>query len=131
MVNHDTLMISDKISLIGELQHIIRHSIRSAVVASKNNQDELVIQYLVYARQAKEIRRKYMAKHFGDIDEKDWCLCKSSAELRQLLYETNEGDIELLKDVDELIDNIWSNAIGEDLSGCQSCKEDKISEQST
>lgn len=120
--DHKKYGVGDKISLIAELEHIIRHSLRSAVVA-QGTEDEMF--YLVLARTAKELRREYMQKHFGDVDEKLWCLCKSTACLRQIAYETWSEDAEMLKQLDQLVDDVWSRATGMDLSGCESCKDDK------
>lgn len=68
-----------------------------------------------------------MGKHFADIDSKHWCLCKSAACLRQLVYEVNGDDSELLVEVDNLVDSIWGDATGEDLSDCEACISDKNS----
>ena len=66
-----------------------------------------------------------MAKNFPDISDQDWCLCKAAASLRQLAYETANADIETLKEIDTLVDDIWEAATGEDLSDCVACKDDK------
>lgn len=81
--------------------------------------------YLVLAQQAKELRREYMQEHFPDIDSKLWCLCKSAACLRQVAYETWGKKAEQLKRIDNMVDDIWSKATGQDLSDCVVCKEDK------
>ena len=66
-----------------------------------------------------------MKKHFGDIKETDWCLLKVCAELRSLVYEVCEGDVEELKDIEDLIDEITGKALGMDMSSCLACREDK------
>ena len=71
------------------------------------------------------MRRNYMGKHFANIDAKHWCLCKSTACLRQLAYEVEGDDIEFLVEVDNLVDGVWGDALGEDLSDCSACKADK------
>lgn len=120
--NHKTAEVSDKIRFIGELEHIRSHALRSAVVA-EGTDDEMF--YLVLAQQAKEMRREYMQEHFPDIDSKLWCLCKSAATLRQIAYETWGEKAEQLKRIDNMVDEIWSKATGQDLSGCEACKSDK------
>lgn len=120
--DHKTAEVSDKIRLIGELQHIRSHALRSAVVA-EGTDDEMF--YLVLAQQAKEMRREYMQQHFPNIDSKLWCLCKSAAELRQIAYETWGEKAEQLKRIDNMVDEIWGKATGQDLSDCVACKEDK------
>lgn len=81
--------------------------------------------YLVLAQQAKELRREYMQEHFPDIDSKLWCLCKSAATLRQIAYETWGEKADQLKRIDNMVDEIWGKATGQDLSDCAICKEDK------
>ena len=124
--NHKKAAISDMISLVGEAEHIQRHALRSAVVA-QGTDDEMF--YLVLARQAKQLRRDYMNKHFSEIDNKLWCLCKSTACLRQLAYETWAEDAEMLTQIDQIVDDVWGKATGQDLSDCSSCIEDKKWEQ--
>ena len=65
-----------------------------------------------------------MRKHFGELKEADWCLTKVSASLRQLAYEVCEGDVEELKEMEDLIDEITGKALGMDMSGCVACKDD-------
>lgn len=120
--DHAKAGVSDKIALIAELEHIQRHALRGAVVA-QGTDDEMF--YLVLARQAKQLRRDYMNKHFGGIDDKLWCLCKSTACLRQLAYETWAEDAEKLKEIDQIVDDVWGKAIDKDLSDCESCKDDR------
>lgn len=120
--DHDKAGVSDKIAVIAELEHIQRHALRSATVA-QGTDDEMF--YLILARQAKDLRRDYMGKHFPDIDTKLWCLCKSTACLRQLAYETWAEDAEMLKRFDNIVDDVWGKATGKDLSDCEACKDDK------
>ena len=81
--------------------------------------------YLVLAKQAKDLRREFMQKNFPDIDSKLWCLCKSAACLRQVAYEIWEEKADQLKEIDDMVDEIWGKALGIDLSDCVACKEDK------
>lgn len=119
--DHKTASIADDIRLIGELCHIRAHALRSAVVA-EGTDDEMF--YLLTAQRAKELRRQYMQDHYPNIDSKLWCLCKSAACLRQVAYEVWGEKAEFLKQIDELVDDIWGKAVDEDLSGCEACKQD-------
>lgn len=119
---YQTLNISDHIRSIGELEHIYAHAKRSQQVA-KDTDDEVF--YQVVANKAKALRRKYMRTYFPDCDDKLWCLGKASASLRQVVYESDEGHTELVKEVDDLVDEIWQKITGQDLSDCSACKEDK------
>lgn len=131
--NHKKAGVADKIALIGELEHSRRHALRSAVVA-KSEEDKENSEYdsenfdsfslLVFASQAKNMRRAIMQKHFGDIDSKYWCLCKSAAAIRQIAYEL-DLDVETLQEIDNFVDDIWGSATNQDLSDCVACKEDK------
>ena len=122
--DHQIAGVSDKIRLISELEHIRNHALRSAV-SSSELEDEVF--YLVLASQARDLRRKFMEKHFQDIDTKLWCLCKSTATLRQIAYEIWDEDADMLKELDQLVDDVWGKAVGKDLSGCEVCREDKNS----
>lgn len=121
--NYSNANISDKILAIGELEHIYRHALRSMV--SPNIPDEERIWYAVLAKQTKEARRKFMSENFGDIPDELWCLAKASASLRQLSYESFDGNMESVKSIDALVDSIWSKITGEDMTGCKACTEDK------
>lgn len=125
--NHNKASVSDKIGLIGELCHIRRHALRSALsLYNEDTQDSVEwIHYATIATQAQALRRLYQQKHFGSLSEYDWCLCKSAACLRQLAYETQENDYGMLKMIDDLVDEVWGTALGEDLSSCASCREDR------
>lgn len=122
---YQTLNISDHIRSIGELEHIYSHAKRSQQVA-KDTDDEVF--YQVIANKAKALRRNYMRTYFPDCDDKLWCLGKASASLRQVVYESDEGHTELIKETDDLIDEIWTKITGEDLSDCAACKNDKSEE---
>lgn len=123
--NHGKASVADKIALIGELQHGRRHCVRSAAAAWREEDDSDSIQYLLWAKRFQEIRRDYMKKHFGYLKETDWCLLKVCAELRSLVYEVCEGDVEELKELEDLIDEIAGKALDMDMSGCVVCKEDR------
>ena len=114
-------MISMKFIISGK-NIDVTDALRSAVVA-QGTDDEMF--YLVLARQAKQLRRDYMNKHFSEIDNKLWCLCKSTACLRQLAYETWAEGAEMLTQIDQIVDDVWGKAIGKDLSDCESCKDDR------
>lgn len=120
--DHDKAGVSDRIAMIGEMEHARRHALRSAMAS----EDEAAsFNFLVWAKQLQDLRRAYMKKHFGEIDDKFWCLCKSSACLRQLVYEVDGDDLDLIKEIDNLVDNIWGTAVGKDLSDCEACRDDK------
>lgn len=124
--NHAKAGTSDKIALMGELEHIQRHAIRSAVsLYDPDSDDKSWARYAVIAKEAKELRRDYQKKNFGDLSDYDWCLCKSASCLRQIAYETQEDDYETMKKIDDLVDEIWGEALNMDLSDCASCKEDR------
>lgn len=120
-MDYERKNIVDKIALISELEHLRRHAERSAVVAKTNDED--FVPYLLIAKEAQEKRRKLMAKL--DLDDKDHCLCKVASCIRQLAYETDEGDHEMLKELDDLVDMVWGKALDMDLTGCKICSEDK------
>ena len=116
---------SDKIAIIGELEHARRHALRAAASAWREEDDSESTRYLILAKRAQSIRRDYMREHFGELKETDWCLCKSAACLRQLAYEVCEGNVLELKEIDDFVDEIWGEALGQDLSDCIACREDK------
>ena len=123
--NHDKASVADKIRLIGELEHIRSHALRSAASVWTEEDDSDSTRYLLIAKRAQTIRREYMQKHFGEIKDTDWCLCKSAACLRQIAYEVCEGDAIELKEIDDFVDEIWGHALGADLSDCVACREDR------
>ena len=119
---YQTLNISDHIAAIGELEHIARHAQRSKQV-SAGTDDEVF--YQTIANKAKALRRKYMRTYFPDCSDEDWCLGKASSSLRQVVYEADEGHTELVKETDDLVDEIWGRISHTDLYGCNACREDK------
>lgn len=121
--NYQNANVADKILVVSELEHICRHALRSMV--SPNIDDDERIWYAVIAKQAKDARRKFMSDNFKDIPDELWCLGKASASLRQLSYETFDGDMESVKAIDALVDSIWSKITGEDMTGCKACADDK------
>ena len=125
--NHDKASVSDKIRLIGELEHGRAHCVRAAASAWREEDDSDSVRYLLIAKRAQTLRREYMKKHFGELKDTDWCLCKSAACIRQIAYEVCEGDSEELKELDDFVDEIWGEALDMDLSDCISCKEDRAS----
>lgn len=123
--NHGKASTSDRIAVVSEMEHSRRHALRSAIVLSTEEKPEEAFKFLVWAKTLQDMRRAYMGKHFANIDTKHWCLCKSAACLRQLAYEVEGDDIDFLREVDNLVDEIWGDALGEDLSECLACKDDK------
>lgn len=123
--NHSKASASDKIALIGELCHARRHALRSAASVWEEEDDSEFTRYLLLAKRAQTLRREYMQKHFGEIKDTDWCLCKSAACIRQIAYEVCESDCEELKELDDFVDEIWGAALGIDLSDCVVCRSDR------
>lgn len=121
--DHAKAGVGDRIAAIGEMEHLRRHALRSAISSEEGS--ELAFSCLVWAKQLQDMRREYMRKHFGEIDDKLWCMCKSSACLRQLAYEVDGDDINFLKEVDNLVDDIWGTAVNKDLSDCETCRSDR------
>ena len=122
--NHNKASVADKIALIGELEHGRAHCVRAAASVWREDDDSESIQYLLWAKRFQEIRREYMRKHFSDLEESDWCLVKVCASLRQLVYEVCEGDIDELKELEDLVDEITGKAFKRDMSSCVACKDD-------
>ena len=125
--NHEKAGTSDKIALIGELEHIQRHALRSALSLYNDDEpdDYNWLRYATIAKEAKDMRRELQNKYFGELSQYDWCLCKSAACLRQIAYEVFSGDIKKLKEIDDIVDEIWGKALDMDLSDCEACKSDK------
>lgn len=121
--DHAKAGVGDRIAAIGEMEHLRRHALRSAISSEEGS--ELAFSCLVWAKQLQDMRREYMRKHFGEIDDKLWCMCKSSACLRQLAYEVDGDDANFLKEVDNLVDDIWGTAVNKDLSDCETCRSDR------
>lgn len=121
--DHAKAGVGDRIAAIGEMEHLRRHALRSAISSEEGS--ELAFSCLVWAKQLQDMRREYMRKHFGEIDDKLWCMCKSAACLRQLAYEVDGDDANFLKEVDNLVDDIWGTAVNKDLSDCESCRADR------
>ena len=121
--DHAKAGVGDRIATVGEMEHLRRHALRSAISSEEGS--ELAFNCLVWAKQLQDMRREYMRKHFGEIDDKLWCMCKSAACLRQLAYEVDGDDANFLKEVDNLVDDIWGTAVNKDLSDCESCRADR------
>lgn len=121
--DHAKAGVGDRIAAIGEIEHLRRHALRSAISSEEGS--ELAFNCLVWAKQLQDMRREYMRKHFGEIDDKLWCMCKSAACLRQLAYEVDGDDVNFLKEVDNLVDDIWGTAVNKDLSDCEVCRSDR------
>lgn len=117
---HKTLALSDKIRLLSEIEHSRHHLARAAHVAEDGEQK---FWYQVKAEQAKQLRRKVQAQWLK-TGELDWCLVKSSARLKWLNEEVLSSDIELFSEIESFADDVLGHALGEDLSGCASCREE-------
>lgn len=123
--DHKKAEVSDKVAVIGELEHIRAHALRSVVsLYEEESDDSDWIRYAVIAKQAKELRREYQKKMLPELSEYDWCLFKAASRLRQLAYETQADDYGMLKEIDDLVDDILGGALNMDLSDCRACKDD-------
>lgn len=118
---HNHLALEDTLSLVSELEHVRRHSLRS-YYSAQEQEDKFF--HLVTAAQAQRLRRKVQSK-LGGIDTEDWCILKSGQAIRQLNYELMEGDEELFNELEGFVDSINTHALKQDMSGCQACHEDK------
>lgn len=124
--NHKTASIVDKIALLGEIEHAYAHAVRSATSLYEEERDDSdFAKYAIWAGQLRELRREVQRKAFPDLTEYDWCLLKALSRVRQLAYETQWGDFETLKAIEDVVDDITSDIFGEDLHGCASCREDR------
>ena len=119
-INHQKLSVTDTLALVGELEHLRRHILRS--IQYMDDEDSKVF-WLVEAEKCQRLRRQYMAKYFP-VKEKFWCIVKSCATLRQINYEVFTKDLDELKEFDLLVDEIMSEIMGQDLSGCEACRQD-------
>lgn len=131
--DHRLKSLFDAVSFVGELEHTRRHALRSVHVIGQqlkdSPEDEKLamknVHYNVIAEQCRDVRRKFMEKEFGFVDDEDWCLLKSTAVLRQLAYELMPETSLVLDDTEKLVDTVWGLALDEDMTGCKSCKEDR------
>lgn len=136
--DHRLKSLQDSVSLVGELEHVRRHAIRSANSIRHqlldNPEDEELAEremhYEVIAENCKQIRRTFMEDKFNFVDDEDWCLLKGTAAMRQLAYELMPSTSKILDMTEKLIDATWGVALEEDMSGCKSCKEDRPDDNS-
>ena len=80
---------------------------------------------MVLAKQCQAIRRELMNRHFGQVEDKYWCVVKSAATLLQIMNEVSGENIDELRDIRHLVDEAILIATGEDISGCSACKKDR------
>lgn len=85
--------------------------------------DDSKVFWLVEAEKCQRLRREYMAKYFP-VNEKFWCMVKCCATIRQINYEVFSKNLDELKEIDLLVDEVMSEIMGEDLSGCEACRSD-------
>lgn len=116
----------DVLWLLGELEHERKHALRAARVFDNVEKDKS-FKNIVRAGQAQTMRREI--QNFFDISEEEWCQVKVAMIIKQLAYETFEGNIELFKKLEDFTDDILSDALNEDFRGCKSCKEDMNEEE--
>lgn len=122
MIDHKSKTLSDKISVIGELEHAIYHARKSAGVVKDEDKKTF---YLTMAQMFLDFRRAYMKRHFPNCPDELWCLVKATETARQRVYEADEGDVEDIEGIDAIWANVMEELTGEDLSGCSSCREDR------
>lgn len=123
-MKHEYFDLEDTLHLIEELEHEKRHSLRAARIAHVKEDKENEMFWLVTAARCKRIRRTLQGK-VGEIVDEEWCPLKSAQAIRQLNYETMDGDIEVFNDLEELVDSINSHVLQQDMTGCMACKNDK------
>lgn len=121
LMNHDQLKLADKITAVGELEHLRRHLIRAAITTTD---DTRAFFYLVKAHRAEALRRQ-LQHSLPEVAEEDWCIVKSCATIKQLNAETLEEDKELYKEIEDLADDCLSKAYNVDFHSCKACKDDK------
>lgn len=119
-IDHKKLSITDALALVGELEHLRRHILRS--IQYMTDEDNKIF-WLVEAEKCQRLRREYMAKYFP-VNEKFWCMVKCCAAIRQINYEVFSKDLDELKELDLLVDEVMSEIMGQDLSGCEACRSD-------
>lgn len=122
MIDHKSKTLADKISVIGNLEHIVYHARKSAGVVEDEEAETF---YLTIAQMATDFRRAYMKRHFPDCPDDLWCLVKATETARQRVYEADEGDVEDIEGIDAIWVNVMERLTGKDLSDCASCKEDR------
>lgn len=120
-IDHKRLHLEDTLALVGEIEHMRHHNLRSSH-ATHNTDKEFG--HLVSAATSQELRREVQAT-VGDISDEDWCELKVAQRIRQLNYETMEGNTKLFNELEDLVDSINSRILGQDMSNCHSCREDR------
>lgn len=116
-----TASVTDDLRVIGELEHLRFH----AILAAQHAPETEVIGLLVLAKHCQDARRKFMKKHFGGVENRHWCMIKSSARLLQITEEIMEGNTDELKELKGVVDEAIELTTGVDISNCESCKQDK------
>lgn len=128
MIRHNHLALEDTLYQVGELEHLRRHSVRAARVAHGREDKEAELFWHVTAARCQQARRKVQGKLPVEHDE-EWCPLKCAQAIKQLNYETMDGDLELFNELEELVDSVNSFVLGEDMTSCESCKADKLATQ--
>lgn len=119
-IKHEHMRLEDNLRKMGELEHLRSHALRSLKVCTEE-EDKLF--WTVTAVQAEDARRDVQHK-LGEIPTEDWCPAKVAQNIRQLNYETFDGDTELFEKIERLVDSVNSHIFKQDMTGCESCKED-------
>lgn len=121
-IDHNKLHLEDTLALLGELEHMRYHALRSAHAL---HGEEAEFAHLVTASTAQSLRRQIQSK-VGEISDEDWCELKSAQRIRQLNYETMEGDTETFNALENLVDTINSRVLRQDMSKCYACHSDRV-----
>lgn len=120
-MNHDQLKLADKVTQVGELEHLRRHLARASITTTNETR---AFFYLVKAHRAEALRRQ-LQHSLPEVTEEDWCIVKSCAAIKQLNTETLDEDIDLFRQIEDLADDCLSNAYNMDFHSCKACKDDK------
>ena len=117
--NFDKANLADQITVVGDLEHLYMHALKSASVA------EDWVYYMTVADLAKQFRRKFMKEHFPNAKDEDWCMLKAVDTIRQRVYESCNTSHEDLVEVNNLWSLITEHIFGIDMSNCVACAEDR------
>ena len=128
-IDHKSKTVADRITALGELQHAYYHAKKSAGVMVDDPEAEGFFQ--IIAEECRQFRRDYQAKHFSNCPDELWCLGKAVEEARQRIYESDEGDSEDIRRIDNIWSQVWGRISGLDLSGCVSCADDRAKDEDT
>lgn len=97
-----------------------------SLLSSEEDTHEELVALLLVAKHCQEARRAIQKECFPNLTERHWCMVKSASTLLQLLGEVGDSlGTENLVDVKNIVDESILVTTGEDISGCEACREDK------